>query len=60
MLAQHNMSGLPVLDREDRMVDVVSESDLLPKAHGVDVPRSVTAGHLMTEPAVPVAVIAHR
>lgn len=54
------MSGLPVLDREDRMVDVVSESDLLPKAHGVDVPRSVTAGHLMTEPAVPVAVIAHR
>ncbi|MGY5032658.1 CBS domain-containing protein [Streptomyces sp. 900116325] len=29
LLAQHNISGLPVLDEEDRVVGVVSESDLL-------------------------------
>ncbi|MER5689157.1 CBS domain-containing protein [Streptomyces sp. NPDC002205] len=29
LLAQHNISGLPVLDDEDRVVGVVSESDLL-------------------------------
>lgn len=45
---------------DGRVAGVVSEADLLPKAQGVDVPRSVTAGHLMTAPAVPVAVVAHR
>ena len=29
LLSQHNISGLPVLDEEDRVVGVVSESDLL-------------------------------
>nr|WTB29081.1 CBS domain-containing protein [Streptomyces sp. NBC_00830] len=29
LLAQHNISGLPVLDDEDRVVGIVSESDLL-------------------------------
>ncbi|MFE3901561.1 CBS domain-containing protein [Streptomyces sp. NPDC059153] len=29
LLAQHNISGLPVLDDEDRVVGVVSESDLV-------------------------------
>ncbi|MGW9130164.1 CBS domain-containing protein [Streptomyces sp. NPDC055681] len=38
LLAQHNISGLPVLDDEDRVVGVVSESDLL---------RRQAAGHPM-------------
>ncbi|WP_405682253.1 CBS domain-containing protein [Streptomyces sp. NBC_00057] len=39
LLAQHNISGLPVLDDEDRVVGVVSESDLLNRQ---------AAKHLMT------------
>ncbi|MGW3654992.1 CBS domain-containing protein [Streptomyces sp. NPDC005151] len=34
LLAQHNMSGLPVLDSEDRVVGVVCEGDLLVRRTG--------------------------
>ncbi|MFE7039900.1 CBS domain-containing protein [Streptomyces atratus] len=70
LLAQHNISGLPVLDDEDRVVGVVSESDLLNRQaarHLVtgDVPDDATstscssgpeftAAEIMSAPAVTV------
>ncbi|MER5360534.1 CBS domain-containing protein [Streptomyces sp. NPDC002785] len=69
LLAQHNISGLPVLDDEDRVVGVVSESDLLSRqaaGHPVtgdapDATRTVasskgefTAAEIMSTPAVTV------
>ncbi|MFB6716899.1 CBS domain-containing protein [Streptomyces sp. NPDC056358] len=55
LLAQHNISGLPVLDDEDRVVGVVSESDLLSRQaarHLVtgDVPDAVTTTAVSSEP----------
>ncbi|WP_328907648.1 CBS domain-containing protein [Streptomyces sp. NBC_00234] len=47
LLAAHDISGVPVLDEEDRVLGVVSESDLLAR-------RALTAGDLMTTPAVTV------
>ncbi|MGW8355581.1 CBS domain-containing protein [Streptomyces wedmorensis] len=47
LLAEHDISGVPVVDEDDRVVGVVSESDLL--AH-----HEPTARDLMTEPAVTV------
>ncbi|MFF0473994.1 CBS domain-containing protein [Streptomyces sp. NPDC004284] len=47
LLAEHDISGVPVLDEDDRVVGVVSESDLLAR-HGL------TARGLMTTPAVTV------
>ncbi|MGW0117938.1 CBS domain-containing protein [Streptomyces sp. NPDC003327] len=47
LLAEHDISGVPVLDEDDRVVGVVSESDLL--AH-----RELTARGLMSAPAVTV------
>ncbi|MFB7447441.1 CBS domain-containing protein [Streptomyces sp. NPDC056194] len=47
LLAEHNISGVPVVDEDDRVLGVVSESDLL--AH-----RERTARELMTAPAVTV------
>ncbi|MFF1511222.1 CBS domain-containing protein [Streptomyces sp. NPDC058326] len=47
LLADHDISGVPVLDEDDRVVGVVSESDLLTQ-------REPTARDLMTAPAVTV------
>ncbi|MFD5325948.1 CBS domain-containing protein [Streptomyces sp. NPDC127092] len=47
LLAEHEISGVPVVDEDDHVVGVVSESDLL--AH-----RELTARALMTTPAVTV------
>ncbi|MFF5933663.1 CBS domain-containing protein [Streptomyces sp. NPDC012508] len=47
MLAEHEISGVPVLDQDDHVVGVVSESDLLAR-------HELTARDLMTSPAVTV------
>ncbi|WP_030690699.1 CBS domain-containing protein [Streptomyces globisporus] len=47
LLAEHEISGVPVVDDDDHVVGVVSESDLL--AH-----HELTARNLMTTPAVTV------
>ncbi|MEV0412886.1 CBS domain-containing protein [Streptomyces sp. NPDC050448] len=60
LLAQHDVSGLPVVDDEDRVLGVVSESDLLARqaaqltaGRAEDSPVSeVTAGEVMSTPAV--------
>ena len=48
MLRAHRVSGLPVVDAEDAVVGVVSETDLLTKRAGA----GHTASGLMTHPAV--------
>ncbi|MFI5763434.1 CBS domain-containing protein [Streptomyces sp. NPDC051563] len=45
LLADYDITGLPVVDEDDRVVGVVSESDLL--AH-----KALTAADIMTAPAV--------
>ncbi|MEV6579742.1 CBS domain-containing protein [Streptomyces sp. NPDC051582] len=62
LLAQYDISGVPVLDDEDRVVGVVSQTDLL--AHAVPgshlpemttpAPGPPTAGEVMSAPAVTV------
>ncbi|MFE7751855.1 CBS domain-containing protein [Streptomyces sp. NPDC057428] len=61
LLAQHDISGLPVLDHEDKVVGVVSESDILrhqvilhKKSSGafVSAETKVTAAEIMSVPAV--------
>ncbi|MFB6821052.1 CBS domain-containing protein [Streptomyces virginiae] len=62
LLAQYDISGVPVLDDEDRVVGVVSQTDLL--AHAVPGPdasrhngteaQPPTAGGVMSAPAVTV------
>ncbi|MEU7005161.1 CBS domain-containing protein [Streptomyces sp. NPDC046332] len=47
LLAEHDISGVPVLDQDDRVVGVVSESDLLAR-------HELTARALMTTPAITV------
>ncbi|WMX48455.1 CBS domain-containing protein [Streptomyces roseicoloratus] len=47
LLAEHDISGVPVIDEDDRVIGVVSESDLLAR-------RQLTARELMTAPAVTV------
>lgn len=47
LLVEHDITGVPVVDEDDRVLGVVSESDLL--AH-----RERTARELMTAPAVTV------
>ncbi|MET9657440.1 CBS domain-containing protein [Streptomyces sp. NPDC006510] len=62
LLAQHDISGMPVLDDEDRVVGVVSESDLLSRqaaGHpdaGTTAPSGAecTAAEIMSTPAVTV------
>ncbi|MGW7459451.1 CBS domain-containing protein [Streptomyces sp. NPDC054797] len=53
-MRQWRISALPVLSDEGRVAGVVSEADLLLKAQGMDESRAVTAGQLMTVPAVTV------
>ncbi|MET8508374.1 CBS domain-containing protein [Streptomyces sp. NPDC004787] len=47
LLAEHEISGVPVVDDDEHVVGVVSESDLLAR-------RELTARDLMTTPAVTV------
>ncbi|MET9885638.1 CBS domain-containing protein [Streptomyces sp. NPDC006430] len=54
-MRQWRISALPVLAEDGKVVGVVSEADLLLKAEGADESRAVTAGQLMTVPAVTVA-----
>ncbi|MER5689154.1 CBS domain-containing protein [Streptomyces sp. NPDC002205] len=51
---QWRISALPVLTDEGQVVGMVSEADLLLKAQGGDESRAVSAGQLMTVPAVTV------
>ncbi|MFF3127632.1 CBS domain-containing protein [Streptomyces sp. NPDC057908] len=53
-MRQWRISALPVVSDEGRVVGVVSEADLLLKAQGGDESRAVSAGQLMTVPAVTV------
>ncbi|MCY0944539.1 CBS domain-containing protein [Streptomyces antarcticus] len=53
-MRQWRISALPVLSGEGRVAGVVSEANLLLKAQGADESRAVTAGQLMTVPAVTV------
>ncbi|WP_330300670.1 CBS domain-containing protein [Streptomyces sp. NBC_00503] len=53
-MRQWRISALPVLSEDGRVAGVVSEADLLLKAQGADESRAVTAGQLMTVPAVTV------
>ncbi|MFF8841033.1 CBS domain-containing protein [Streptomyces sp. NPDC015130] len=46
-LAEHDISGVPVVDEDDRVIGVVSESDLLAR-------DELTARDLMTTPAITV------
>ncbi|MFI8434728.1 CBS domain-containing protein [Streptomyces sp. NPDC079020] len=47
LLAEHDISGVPVMDEDDHVVGVVSESDLLAR-------DELTARDLMTRPAITV------
>ncbi|MFI8339018.1 CBS domain-containing protein [Streptomyces sp. NPDC085639] len=53
-MRQWRISALPVMSEGGRVAGVVSEADLLLKAQGADESRAVTAGQLMTVPAVTV------
>ncbi|MFJ7779388.1 CBS domain-containing protein [Streptomyces yangpuensis] len=53
-MREWRISALPVLSADGRVAGVVSEADLLLKAQGMDESRAVTAGQLMTVPAVTV------
>ncbi|MGW1410604.1 CBS domain-containing protein [Streptomyces sp. NPDC002403] len=53
-MRQWRINALPVVSDEERVVGVVSEADLLLEAQGQDESRDVTAGQLMTVPAVTV------
>ncbi|MFJ3175320.1 CBS domain-containing protein [Streptomyces roseus] len=62
LLAQYDITGVPVLDEEDRVVGVVSQTDLLARAApGPDASQgdagaggASTAGEVMSSPAVTV------
>ncbi|WP_371613951.1 CBS domain-containing protein [Streptomyces sp. NBC_00454] len=62
LLAQYDISGVPVLDDEDRVVGVVSQTDLLahtvsgshPSEQSPPAPGPPTAGEVMSAPAVTV------
>ncbi|WP_328923992.1 CBS domain-containing protein [Streptomyces sp. NBC_00190] len=53
-MREWRISALPVVSEEGRVVGVVSEADLLLRAQGKDESHAVTAGRLMTVPAVTV------
>jgi CBS domain-containing protein len=53
-MRQWRISALPVVADDGWVAGVVSEADLLLQTQGVDAPRAVTAGQLMTSPAVTV------
>ena len=43
LLAKYEISGLPVVDNQDRLLGIVSEADVLPKEAGGAQPRSTLA-----------------
>ncbi|MGW2183192.1 CBS domain-containing protein [Streptomyces sp. NPDC001732] len=53
-MRHRRVRALPVVSDEGRVLGVVSAADLLLKARGGDESRAVTAGQLMTVPAVTV------
>ncbi|MFE7708642.1 CBS domain-containing protein [Streptomyces sp. NPDC057486] len=53
-MQQWRIGALPVVADDGCGAGVFSGADLLPRAQGVDVPRSDTAGRLMTAPAATV------
>jgi CBS-domain-containing membrane protein len=53
-LAKWKVSGVPVLEEHNRVIGVVTEADLLRTAEDTAPARAVTAGQLMTAPAVTV------
>ncbi|GLW03090.1 CBS domain-containing protein [Streptomyces lavendulae] len=53
-MRQWRISAVPVISGEGRIAGVVSEADLLLKAQGTDESGAVSAGQLMTVPAVTV------
>ncbi|WP_217145823.1 CBS domain-containing protein [Streptomyces sp. AC627_RSS907] len=57
LLDHHRISGLPVVDADDKVLGVLSGSDLVrTRAHrdGPAPPPAVTAGHMMSSPAITV------
>ncbi|WP_405791467.1 CBS domain-containing protein [Streptomyces sp. NBC_00029] len=55
-LRMWNVSALPVLSEEGRVIGVVSEADLLPREQGTGTAGVTTAEQLMTRPAVTVTM----
>ncbi|GAA2635514.1 CBS domain-containing protein [Streptomyces spororaveus] len=55
VLRMWNVSALPVLSDDGRVIGVVSEADLLLREPGTDTAGATTAEQLMTRPAVTVA-----
>ena len=43
LMVKHNIGGLPVLERDGKIVGIITESDFLGKR--VDVPRAITSLH---------------
>ncbi|MEU2908336.1 CBS domain-containing protein [Streptomyces massasporeus] len=57
LLGHHRISGLPVVDADDKVLGVLSGSDLArAQAHrdGLAPPSAMTAGEMMTSPAITV------
>lgn len=54
LLDRHRISGLPVVDEDDKVVGVISETDLIHRQAGRSPDPPVTAQELMSTPAVTV------
>ncbi|WP_330347120.1 CBS domain-containing protein [Streptomyces sp. NBC_00582] len=54
LLDRHRISGLPVVDDDDKVVGVISETDLIRRQASRPVSRAVTARELMSTPAITV------
>ena len=54
LLDRHRISGLPVVDDDDKVVGVISETDLIRRQASRSVARAVTARELMSTPAITV------
>ena len=42
LLDQHRISGVPVVDREDRVVGVITQSDLVARAQDLELPPTIS------------------
>ena len=42
LLDQHRISGVPVMDREDRVVGVITQSDLVARAQDLELPPTIS------------------
>ncbi|MFJ3233775.1 CBS domain-containing protein [Streptomyces sp. NPDC086787] len=57
LLAVHGLSGLPVVDADDRVLGVISESDLVLRQAGAESrTQAMNARELMSQPAITVKV----